>query len=63
MLENLEKTTIAQMKQIRKQSMGANSNKTVTKLLENLDKTVSNLNSYVQKYYLSSSITIPQDCV
>lgn len=63
MLENLEKTTIAQMKQIRKQSMGANLNKNITKLLDNLDKTVSNLNSYVQKYYLSFSITIPQDSV
>lgn len=63
MLENLEKTTIAQMKQIRKQSMGANLNKNITKVLDNLDKTVSNLNSYVQKYYLCSSITIPQDSV
>lgn len=63
MLENLEKTTIAQMKQIRKQSMGGNLNKNITKLLDNLDKTVSNLNSYVQTYYLSSSITIPQDSV
>lgn len=51
------------MKQIRKQNIGANLNKNITKVLDNLDKTVSNLNSYVQKYYLCSSITIPQDSV